>query len=487
MVNDERYERAIQTVCLLILAGIGLATALYWLQPVMIPFVLALFVAFTLSPLVDFQVRRWRFPRPVAISSALILGVAILLAGGVLATTAMAQLTSNVNTYQRQLGELIDQTIASVPLEKMGIDEAELRRSLGVPAKPAAVEGEGQGGDEAEDDGRAGLPGEEASEAEVAGGSADAVVPPVDVSLSADAEIDDETGMTAQDYFDMRGRPGAFADTFGAEDGQRPGADDRLLSGRAVQRQESIISPVAVRRLLEAIAGTVMSVVSQGVLVMVFLIFLLAGDNALSGSRGGSFGESALTVRHYVATAVFIAALTGVLVGVSLKLLDVEMALTFGFLAFVLNFVPNIGSIVATLLPLPVVLLSDDPSYVKAALALAVPGAIQVVIGNFVTPKIMGRSLGLHPLTILVALIFWGMLWGLAGVLLAVPITAVIRIWLAKSPYTLPVANVMAGRAPSASPQAAVATVAARGGSQAGDGKKNGGKSGRKGQKSAAR
>lgn len=414
MRSAARYDRVIQTVCLLILAGIALAAALYWLRPVMIPFVMALFVAFTLSPVVDFQVRRWKFPRPLAITSALILGVAILIAAALLATAAVAQMTANASSYEKQFGKLMDNAIENLPLEKVGIDPDELRRNLGV--KRAATDA-----------------------------SPDVLPDAVDASPGA---LPDAAAAGAGD-------PGAG----GATPLRQPRSLDRPDSAATEAAGFSFFSPVAVRNLLEAIAGTVANVISQGTLVLVFLLFLLAGDTALSGSRGGSFGESALTVRHYVTTAVFISAITGFFVGLSLWLLGVEMALTFGFLAFVLNFVPNLGSIVATLLPLPIVLLGDDPGYLQAALALGVPGAIQIIIGNFVTPKIMGRSLNLHPITFLIALIFWGMLWGLVGVLLAVPITAVIRIWLAKSSYTRPVANIMAGRAPFDPPATSLPAV----------------------------
>ena len=416
MNSDARYDRVIQTICLLILAGIALALALYWLRPVMIPFVLALFVAFTLSPVVDFQVRRWRFPRAVAIGTALILGVAVLFAAAMLATTAVTEMTANAERYQAQFSRLVNNTIRNMPLERLGIDEDDLRRSLGVVDDSVEV-GAAEEIEEPADESPAG-----AVESGVADGSGGAggVAGPGEIAGSGVAEVPGVSGLTLE------------------------------IPAAVGEGEFAVFSPAAISSLLQAIAGTVMSIISQGVLVLVFLIFMLAGDTSLSGSRGGSFGESALTVRHYVTTALLISAVTGFLVGLSLSLLGVEMALMFGFLAFVLNFIPNIGSIVATLLPLPIVLLGggDDPNYLLAALALGIPGSIQMIIGNLITPKILGRSLDLHPLTILIGLIFWGMLWGLVGVLLAVPITAVIRIWLAKSPYTRPVANVLAGRSP---------------------------------------
>ena len=138
--------------------------------------------------------------------------------------------------------------------------------------------------------------------------------------------------------------------------------------------------------------------------------------------------------------------MTGFLVGLILYLLGVDLALVFGFLAFLLNFIPSIGSIIATLLPLPIILVSPDASWTIAVLAIALPGTVQLVIGNIITPKVLGDSLDLHPIVILMALIFWGVLWGIVGMLLATPMTAVLKILLERYELTRPVARVMAGR-----------------------------------------
>jgi AI-2 transport protein TqsA len=82
-----------------------------------------------------------------------------------------------------------------------------------------------------------------------------------------------------------------------------------------------------------------------------------------------------------------------------------------------------------------------------------VPGAIQFAIGNVLEPRLMGKSMKMHPITILLALIFWGVLWGPVGMFLAVPMTSVIRIFLEKNEITEPIARLMAGqtgRAPAA-------------------------------------
>ena len=127
-------------------------------------------------------------------------------------------------------------------------------------------------------------------------------------------------------------------------------------------------------------------------------------------------------------------------------MLGVDLAMVFGLFAFLLNFIPSIGSIIATLLPVPVVLMSPSLSMPAAIMAIAIPGVIQFSVGNVIEPKIMGDELDLHPVTILLTLIVWGMLWGIAGMLLATPITAVMKILFSKNELTAPIADIMAGR-----------------------------------------
>lgn len=83
--------------------------------------------------------------------------------------------------------------------------------------------------------------------------------------------------------------------------------------------------------------------------------------------------------------------------------------------------------------------------FVLAALVIVLPGLVQFGIGNVLEPKIMGDSLDLHPVTVLLTLIFWGLLWGPVGMLLATPITAVLRLVLARFETTRPIGDLLAG------------------------------------------
>jgi AI-2 transport protein TqsA len=113
--------------------------------------------------------------------------------------------------------------------------------------------------------------------------------------------------------------------------------------------------------------------------------------------------------------------------------------------AALLNFIPNVGSIIATLLPVPVILLSPDLSPAEEVLAVAVPGVIQFLIGSLVQPRLYGGALDLHPVTVLLALIFFGTVWGVVGAFLAMPLTGVLRIVLGRIPATRPLAALMTG------------------------------------------
>ena len=223
--------------------------------------------------------------------------------------------------------------------------------------------------------------------------------------------------------------------------------------------REDAIEPL--KAALNWLVDAVLGMASQVTVVLIFLCFLLFGRSG--PSKPGSFrGEVETRTRRYILAKVTLSAATGVGVGLVLGMLGVELALAFGLLAFLLNFVPSIGSIIATLLPLPVVLLSPEAGPAITVLAIALPAGIQFVIGNVVEPRIMGRSFDLHPVTVLMALIFWGVLWGIPGMILATPMTALLKVLLERHQLTRPVALVLAGRLDEVDPAVSPATTAPR-------------------------
>jgi AI-2 transport protein TqsA len=197
--------------------------------------------------------------------------------------------------------------------------------------------------------------------------------------------------------------------------------------------------------VLLSTTNAMLAIVSQGLLVTVFLFFLLlAGGIPAQGAH--VLVDVEAHIRRYLVLKTLLSAVTGALVGAVLAALGVELAFVFGFFTFVLNFVPTVGSVVATLLPLPIVLVSPQISAPYAVLALLLPFLIHFVIGNFIDPMLMGDSLDLHPVSVLLSLMIWGAIWGVVGTLLAVPLTASLKMLLERTDLTAPVAEVLAGR-----------------------------------------
>jgi AI-2 transport protein TqsA len=207
------------------------------------------------------------------------------------------------------------------------------------------------------------------------------------------------------------------------------------------QELESFLPTVITRA-----AGTVTSIVSHGLLIAFFVVFLLVGRRPLE-RHDDIFSEIETTIRGYITTLTVISAITSVLVGVVLWFFGLHMAWLFALLVFAFTFIPNVGPIIATLLPIPVAVTQfKDPWTILAV--IAVPGAIHMLIGNLVTPKMMGRGMELHPVVVLLSLAFWGLLWGIVGMVLAVPIVATLRIVVSHFSTTRPIANLLAGHLP---------------------------------------
>lgn len=181
--------------------------------------------------------------------------------------------------------------------------------------------------------------------------------------------------------------------------------------------------------------------------VLIFMFFLLAGASSEARPTTGLWVEIEDKIRGYIVTKTVISIFTGLAFGLVLGVMGVEMAPQLGVLAFLLNYVPNVGPVIASLLPIPLVLfLMPEASVFYKSLTIAAGCAVQIISGNVIEPKVMGNSFELHPIVILLSLILWGIIWGPVGVLLAVPMTAAVKVLLDKLDRTRPVAALLAGR-----------------------------------------
>jgi predicted PurR-regulated permease PerM len=136
--------------------------------------------------------------------------------------------------------------------------------------------------------------------------------------------------------------------------------------------------------------------------------------------------------------------LTGILSYIVLLLVGVDFPVFWAFLIFLFNYIPVIGSYVATLLPVIFSFLQFG-SFTPGLMVLIFVGAIQVVIGNFIDPRFMGNSVNLSPLVIILSMAFWGAIWGITGMFLSVPIMVIIVIAFSKMPRFRPFAILMSG------------------------------------------
>lgn len=212
------------------------------------------------------------------------------------------------------------------------------------------------------------------------------------------------------------------------------------LEAKGIDAPDEVVSdalnPQTAMRYLGSLAGTLSSTLSNVFLVLLVVVFILleaaalpAKVRALPGMTQSAYDkiETAVDkVRQYVSLKTAVSLLTGVLVTIWLALLGVDSPILFGLLAFFLNYIPNIGSVIAAI---PGVLLA----FIEFGLGRAgvVAGGyvvINVVVGNVVEPRLMGQKLGLSPLVILLSLILWSWVLGPMGMLLSIPLTMVAKI-----------------------------------------------------------
>ena len=206
------------------------------------------------------------------------------------------------------------------------------------------------------------------------------------------------------------------------------------------------LKSIPVVTTLKSLTGSLVEFLGNSLLVLVILLFLIEGKNP-QAKRGKNLDAAMNRINLYVSTKFFVSVGTGLLVWLTLFLLGVDLAGMFGVLTFLLNFIPSVGSLVAVLLPLPIVALEHGFGGIFW-LAIVLPGIIQVVVGNIVEPKIMGASLGLHPLVQLFSLFFWGAIWGVTGMFLAVPLTVVLKLFLEQFSGTEYLSALLEGRLP---------------------------------------
>ena len=203
------------------------------------------------------------------------------------------------------------------------------------------------------------------------------------------------------------------------------------------------IAELPITNWATAILSNSANFISKFLLVVIITLFLLLGTPPKDTSD--EWNDIIRLVKKYIFTKFLTSAFTGVAAGLIYWFLGLELAFIFGSLTFLLNFIPVVGSIIAVLLPIPIAVLQyTDVSSIL--LIIFLPALFHQIIGNIIEPKIFGDAFGLHPITIILSLIFWGMIWGIIGVLLAAPITAIIKISFERFESTKQIARLLEGK-----------------------------------------
>lgn len=327
-----RERRALMTVAALVTAVGVLGAVLAVLSSVLIPFVMGVFLAYTVTPFVNSMQMRLRLPRGVGVVIALLVGSGVVVGLTLLIIQSVDTVTANADIYRQRVVDFTHNAI-------------DWLRDQGLNIKPDAVE---------------------------------------------------------------------------AELGNLPMGD-----------------------LARDALGSIVDIGSKAALTLIFFIFIVVGGSAWE-VKTGVWERIDHSVKRYLRTKLVTSTAMGLATGGILFAFGVDLAVLFGVVGFILNFVPTVGSIITVLLTVPIVFVTLEPLSGLAVIGLLI--VAQNVIGNAIEPKLMGAGLDLHPATILVGLGVWGLIWGPVGMLLSPPLTAVIRVVLARYETTRPFAELLAGR-----------------------------------------
>jgi predicted PurR-regulated permease PerM len=217
-----------------------------------------------------------------------------------------------------------------------------------------------------------------------------------------------------------------------------------LVQQRAIQRIESFNFNPILTGLLNGISG----MAGNTFLIMIYVVFLLAEQSMFAKKMKQLLSDQSSimafqkflsqvnsAVRTYVYVKTLMSFLTGILSYFILLLFGVDFPVLWAFVIFLLNYVPYVGSLVATFLPAAFAVFQFQSFSIFIWVFLAIQ-VVQVLVGNILEPKVMGKTLNLSPLGVLIALTFWGMIWGVMGMILSVPITSILVIIALRFPAT---------------------------------------------------
>lgn len=204
--------------------------------------------------------------------------------------------------------------------------------------------------------------------------------------------------------------------------------------------------------ILQMLFSSISDLISNGFMIVLYAVFILLEDASFKPKLKAIFVDKknekrvdnilekiSNSIASYFGLKTLLSLITGGLSYIALRIIGVDAPEFWAFLIFILNFIPTIGSLIATIFP-AIFCLFQFGIFTPSLLVLGIVGAIQVIVGNFLEPKIMGSSMNISPLVTILSLSIWGGIWGIIGMILSVPITVVTIIIFSQFEKTKPIA-----------------------------------------------
>lgn len=224
---------------------------------------------------------------------------------------------------------------------------------------------------------------------------------------------------------------------------------DLVNNPKIADNLQGWVSKLDLASMATSLLSSLSGIVANSAVILVYVIFLLMEDAShkikidklfpVKKKQYSKFVRNmnsiSDSIRYYMTSMTGISLFTGVVSYVILLVMGVEYAFLWAFLIFILNFIPYLGPLVSSLLPAIFAVVTSS-HLMQFVYVFAAMEGVQILIGNFIQPMVQGKGTNLAPMTIVVALAFWGGLWGIVGMILAIPIMAVMVIICSQIPST---------------------------------------------------
>ncbi|MBR5151644.1 MAG: AI-2E family transporter [Elusimicrobiaceae bacterium] len=202
------------------------------------------------------------------------------------------------------------------------------------------------------------------------------------------------------------------------------------------------LAKLPVFNMVKSVGGLIVSLFTNILLITLFVIFIFMGN--ASAEKPALVGTIQKQISFYLLVKIGVSLLAAVCTWLVLTTVKTELAMMLAVLTFILNFIPNIGPLIATVAPLPVLFLQYGFDW-HMILVLVLLTAVHFVVGNILETRWLGKGMNLNPIVVVASLIFWALVWGVMGALLAVPLTAIFKMIFERHEATLPIARFLGG------------------------------------------